>query len=66
MGNVPIYKLINRCKRFKHRFEGIGPANCPLTLKKDKAFLFVNASDSDQPGTHWLIFALADGHVFLG
>ena len=50
---------------FKGRFEGIGPANCPLALKKVKTFLIVNASNSDQPGTHWLLFARADGQVFF-
>ena len=52
-------------QRFKVSIEGIGPANCPLTLKKDKTFLIVNASNYDEPITHWLLFARADGQVFF-
>ena len=65
MNNVQIFELISRCKHLKYRFEGIGPANCPLALKKDETFLIVNASNSDQPGTHWLLFARAVGQVFF-
>ena len=36
-----------------------------MTLKKDKTFLIVNASNYDQPVTHWLLFARADGQVFF-
>ena len=57
--------VMESCKHLKYRFEGIGPANCPLALKKDKTFLIVNASNSDQPGTYWLLFARADGQVFF-
>ena len=65
MDNVQIFELINRCKHLKCRFDGIGPANYPLALKKDKTFLIMSASNSDQPGTHWLLFARADGQVFF-
>ena len=27
--------------------------------------MIVNASNSDQPGTHWLLFAQAGGQIFL-
>ena len=28
-------------------------------------FKILNASPSDQPGTHWLLFAQAGGHIFF-
>ena len=50
---------------FKVSIWSIGSANCPLTLKKDKTFLIVNASNSDQPGTHCSLLARADGQVYF-
>ena len=49
----------------KYRSEGIGPAKCPLKLKKDKTFLIVNASNSFQPGIPWVLFARANGQNFF-
>ena len=34
-------------------------------LKRDNAFIIVNASNSDQSGTHWLLFAQAAGEIFF-
>ena len=65
--NLQITELINRCKLLKHRFRGVFPTNLAFNtiLKRDKFFLIVNASNSDQPGTHWLLFAQAGGQIFL-
>ena len=65
MDNLQITELIHRCKHFKHRFCGIFPANLAFNtiLKRDNAFMIVNASNSDQPGTHWLLFAQAGGQI---
>ena len=51
----------------KHRFRGIFVANLAFRtiLKRDKTFMIVNAYNSDQPGTHWLLFAQAGGRNFF-
>ena len=66
MDNLQIFELINQCKHLKHRIRGIFPANLAFNtiLKRDNTFMIVNASNSDQPGTHWLLFALAGGQIF--
>ena len=55
------------CKHFKHRFCGIFPENLAVNtiFKRDNTFIIVNASNSDQPGTHWLLFAQAGGQMFF-
>ena len=67
MDNLQITKLIHRCKHLKHQFCGIFPANLAFNtiLKRDNTFMIVNASNSDQPGTHWLLFAQAGGQIFF-
>ena len=68
MDNLQITELIHRCKHLKHRFCGIFLANLAFNtiLKRDNTFMIVNASNSDQPGTHWLLFAQAVGQIFFG
>ena len=60
-------KLLNRCKHLKHRFRGIFQPDfpCSSVLKNDNTFMIMNASPSDQPGTHWLLFAQAGGQIFF-
>ena len=67
MDNLQITELIHRCKHLKHRFCGIFPANLAFNtiLKRENTFMIVNASNSDQPGTHWLLFAQAGLQIFL-
>ena len=67
MDNQQITELINRCKHFKHRFRGVFPAKFALRtiLKRYKTFLIVNASNSDQPRTHRLLFAPAGSQIFF-
>ena len=67
MDNLQITELINRCKQLKHRFRGIFSANLAFNtiLKGENTFTIVNASNSDQPGTHWLLFAQAGGRIFF-
>ena len=66
MDNLEITEFIHRCKHLEHRFCGIFPANLAFNtiLKRENTFMIVNASDSDQPGTHWLLFAQAGGQIF--
>ena len=67
MDNLQIIELINQSKHLKHRLRGIFPTNLALNtiLKHDNTFMIVNASNSDQPGTHWLLFAQAGGQIFF-
>ena len=67
MDNLQITGLFHRCKYLKHQFRGIFPANLAFItiLKRDNTFNIVNASNSDQPGTHWLLFAQAGGQMFF-
>ena len=67
MDNLQITELIHRCKHLKHRFRGIFLANLAFNtiLKRENTFMIVNASNSDQPGTHWLLFAQAGGQIFF-
>ena len=54
MDNLQLVEVINRCKHLKHRFRGVFPADLPCSsvLKNDNTFMIMNASPSDQPGTH--------------
>ena len=67
MDNLQIMELVNRCKHLKYRFRGIFPADflCSSVLKNNNTFMNMNASPSDQPGTHWLLFAQAGGQIFF-
>ena len=58
---------MNCCKRLKYRIRGFFPADfpCSSVLKNDNTFMIMNASLSDQPGTHWLLFAQAGGQIFF-
>ena len=67
MDNFQLVEIINRCKHLKHCFRGVFPADLPCSsvLKNDNTFMIMNASPSDQPGTHWLLFAQAGGQIFF-
>ena len=67
MDSFQIMELISRCKHLKYCFEGNFPADLPCSsvLKNDNTFMIMNASPSDQPGTHWLLFAQAGGQIFF-
>ena len=67
MDNQQNTELINQCKCLKHRFRGIFPANLAFRtlLKRNNTFLIVNASNSDQPGTYWLLFAQTGVQTFF-
>ena len=43
------------------------PANLAFKtiLKRGNTFMIVNTSNSDQPGTHWLLFAQAAGQILF-
>ena len=67
MENLQITELIKRCKHSKHRLRGFFPASLAFRtiLKRHNTFMIVNASNSDQPGTHCLLFAQAGGQSFF-
>ena len=60
-------ELISRFKHLKYRFRGTFPADfpCSSVLKNNITFMIMNASPSDQTGTHWLLFAQPGGHMFF-
>ena len=66
MDNLQVIEFTNRCKTLKQNFRAIFSANLAFNtiLKRDKTFMIVNASNSDQPGPHWLLFAQAGGQIF--
>ena len=67
MDNQQITEPINQCKHLNYQFRGIFLAKLAFRtiLKRDKTFMIVNASNSDQPGTHWLLFAQAGDQIFF-
>ena len=60
-------ELISGCKHLKNCFGGNFPADFPCSskLKNKNTFMIMNTSPSDQPGTHWLLFAQAGGQIFF-
>ena len=67
MDNLQITELVNGCKPLKYRFRDIFPADflCSSVLKNDNTFMIMNASASNQHGTHWLLFAQAGRQIFF-
>ena len=67
MDNLQIMELVNLCKHLKSHFRDIFPADfpCSSVLKIDNTFIIMNASTSDQPGTHWLLFAQTGGQIIF-
>ena len=67
MDNLQLVEIIDRCKQLKYRFRSIFLAvlPCSSVLKNNNTFMIMNASPSDQPGTHWLLFAQAGGQIFF-
>ena len=50
-----INDLIQKCRKLKYKFCGVFAANnFPQKFPKN-SFLIVNASPSNNPGTHWLL-----------
>ena len=47
--------LIQRCKLLKHKFMGVFAANNFPKILQPNSFIIVNASTSDNAGTHWLL-----------
>ena len=55
MDEDDINDLIQKCRKLKYKFCGVFAANnFPQKLHKN-SFLIVNASPSNNPGTHWLL-----------
>ena len=66
MDNFQIMELINRCKHLKNLFRGIHPVDFPYSLVvKNDNIMIMNALPSDQPGTHWFLFANVGGQIFF-
>ena len=55
MDEDDISDLIQKCRKLKYKFCGVFAANnFPQKFPKN-SFLIVNASPSNNPGTHWLL-----------
>lgn len=55
MDEIAILNLISKCKLLKYKFRGIYPADkFPVNIANN-TFVLVNASKSNNQGTHWLL-----------
>ena len=55
MNEDEVNDLIQRCKLLKHKFLGVFAANNFPKILQPNSFIVVNASTSDNAGTHWLL-----------
>ena len=65
MDEDDINDLIQKCRKLKYKFCGVFAANnFPQKFPKN-SFLIVNASPSNNPGTHWLLLCNRNKKLFL-
>ena len=58
MNEHEVINLILRCKLLKHKFLGVFAANKFPKILQTNSFIIVNASTSDNAGTHWLLLCV--------
>ena len=58
MNKDEVNDLIQRCKLLKHKFLGVFAANNFSKILQPNSFKIVNASMSDNAGTHWLLLCV--------
>ena len=58
MNEDEVNDLIQRCKLLKHKFLGVFAANNFPKILQLNSFIIVNASTSDNAGTHWLLLCV--------
>ena len=58
MNKDEVNDLIQRCKLLKHKFLGFFAANNFPKILQPNSFIIVNASMSDNAGTHWLLLCV--------
>ena len=54
-----------RCKLLKHKFLGVFAANNFPKILQPNSFLIVNASTSDNAGTHWLLLCFNNKNLIF-
>ena len=54
MDSFEILNFVQKCCHLKHKFLGVFAADNFPGLKPE-SFIIVNASESSEPGTHWLL-----------
>ena len=65
MDEDDINDLIQKCRKLKYKFWGVFAAkNFPQKLHKN-SFLIVNASPSNNPGTHWLLLCNRNNKIIF-
>ena len=67
MSEDEVIDLMQRCKLLKHKFLGVCAANNFPKLLQLNSFIIVNASTSDNAGTHWLLLCVKNTNlIFAG
>ena len=67
MNEDEVNDLIQRCKLLKHKFLGVFAANIFPKLLQSNSLIIVNASTSDNAGTHWLLLCVKNKNlIFAG
>ena len=65
MNEDEVNDLIQRCKILKHRFLGVFAANNFPKILQRNSFIIVNASTSDNAGTHWLLLCVKNKNLIF-
>ena len=65
MNEDELNDLIQRCKLLKHKFLGAFAANCFPKILQPNSFLLVNASTSNNAGTHWLLLCVKNNNLIF-
>ena len=61
MNEIGLWEVINKCQHLKFKFSGVFSAdNFPVSLDRN-TFVIVNSDDSDEMGTHWMLFCNREG-----
>ena len=65
MDENEINDLIQKCRKLKYKFCGVFAANNFPQKRHKNSFLIVNASPSNNPGTHWLLLCNRNNKIIL-
>ena len=65
MNEDEVNDLIQRCKLLKHKFLGVFAANKFPKILQPNSFIIVNASTSDNAGTHWLLLCVKNKNLIF-
>ena len=65
MNEDEVNDLIQRCKLLKHKFLGVFAANSFPKILQPNSFIIVNASTSDNAGTHWLLLCVKNKNLIF-